>query len=179
VDPLATVPDLRRLTGAAWPDELAALTALAAASSAVRSYCGWSISAVDHVEFTLDGNGSRILSVPCLHVTAVHEVLDVSDPDTDSPITDYRWSEMGSLYRAAGWPRGFRTVQVTLSGGYEVVPAEIGAVVCGLTNRANVPAGVASMTVGSQTVTWSGENGPTLNGSEERVLDRYRITPGD
>ncbi|GJF04957.1 hypothetical protein [Pseudonocardia sp. D17] len=174
MDPLASVEDLRRLTGTSWPDELAALTALRAASSTVRAYCGWSISAVDHEEVTLDGLGGRVLTVPCLHLTAVHEVVDVS-ADDDWPITDYRWSGMGALYRAAGWPRGFRTVQVTYSGGYEVAPPEVAAVVCGLAGRASIPAGVASMTVGSQTVTWAGTNGPTMNQSEERVLDRYRI----
>lgn len=182
MQPLADAADLRRFTGGAWLDERAAQAVLAAASSAVRQHCGWHLSAVDHAEVVVDGTGSRVLALPCLHLTAVHEVTDVTD-EPGTAITDYRWSESGVLYRAARWPSGFRTVRAVYSGGYVDVPAEIVAVVCAAAGRAQVPAGVASMTVGSQTVTWSGASGGGgtggLSAAEERVLDRYRITPGD
>lgn len=174
MDALATVEELRYLTGAAWPDELAAQQALHAASGQVRTYCGWPISYEEEVGATLDSNGSRIIALPCLRLTAVHEVLVHGEV-----VTDYEWSASGVLYRAAGWPRGLRAVWVNYSGGYEQPPPELLAVVCGLTGRLSTPAGVASWSVGAQTVTFSQDGGPGLSSVERAVLDRYRIVPGD
>jgi hypothetical protein len=175
VAPLATPADLRRLTGGAWADGLAALDALEAASSAVRTYCGWHISTEVEATAVVDRDGGRVLTVPCLHLTAVHMVLDQDGATLDG----YQWSAMGALFRPGRWPAGFRAVTVTYSGGYPVVPRELVAVVCGLAGRYSTPAGVASWTVGSQTLTFSGEAGPGLTSVESAVLDRYRIVPGD
>lgn len=171
MQPLADVGDLRRLTGGAWADEGAAAAMLAAASGQVRTYCGWPITTETEVTAVVDSDGSRILTIPCLRVTAVHEVTD----DDNAPITDYRWSASGVLFRRARWPAGLRAVSVVYSGGYDDTPPELIGVVCGLASRLSVPAGVASWSVGSQTVTYNSEAAPGLATVEEVVLDRYRI----
>lgn len=173
MEPLATVEELRRLTGAAWADEQAALDALLAASGQVRAYCGWAITAEDHAEVVVDSDGGRVLTVPCLHLTAVHEVQA-----KDQTETDYEWSVSGVLYRAGRWPAGLRAVRVVYSGGYDEPPPELAAVVCGLAGRLSLPAGVASWSVGSQTVTFNTDAAPGLAGVELAVLDRYRIFGG-
>lgn len=176
MEPLASVGELRRITGAAWSDGLAALEALRAASAAVRAYCGWAITTEDHAEVVLDSRGGRVLGIPCLRVTAVHEV-ELLGPVT-SPLTadrDYTWSAVGLLYRHEGWRPGFRAVRVVYSGGYDAPPEELRSVVAGLAGRLSLPAGVAGMTVGSQTVTFTGDSGPGLSTVEEAILDRYRI----
>lgn len=175
MQPLASIGELRRLSGASWPDELVALEVLRSASASVRAYCGWAITTEDHVEVVVDTDGGPVLTVPSLHLTAVHEVevdgaLLVED-------VDYTWSAMGALYRRSGWPRRFRGARVVYSGGYESPPAELSSVVAGLAGRLSAPAGVASWSVGSQTVTFNSEAGPTLSTVEEAVLDRYRIVP--
>lgn len=170
MEPLADVAELRRLTGAAWVDEHAALAALRAASGQVRSYCGWAISEEDHAEAVVDCDGGRVITIPCLHVTAVHEVHVQGRPETD-----YQWSASGVLFRAGGWPAALRAVRVVYSGGYAEVPPELAAVVCGLAGRLSTPAGVASWSVGSQTVTFNSDGAPGLASVEEAVLDRYRI----
>lgn len=174
MDALAQVTDLRRLTAASWPDELAAKAALDAASAQVRAYCGWAITSEVNVQVVVDSNGSRLLAVPCLALSAVHEVLAAGHP-----VTDYTWSAVGVLHRPARWPDGFRSVAVTYSGGHQVVPAELIAVTCGLAGRLSMPMGVAGMSVGSQSVTFSTEAGPGLSAVDQAVLDRYRIVPGD
>jgi hypothetical protein len=173
---LASIGELRRLSGAAWPDELVALEVLRVASAAVRSYCGWAITTEDHVEVVIDGNGSRVLPVPCLHLTAVHEVEVDGALLTEG--ADYTWSASGVLYRPARWPHTFRGVRVVYSGGYEPPPAELSSLVAGLAGRLSAPAGVASWSVGSQTVTFNSEAGPSLSTVEEAVLERYRIVAG-
>jgi hypothetical protein len=170
VDPLAEVDELRRLTGAAWVDEHAARSALRAASGQVRSYCGWAISYEDHAEVKVDCDGGRVVTVPCLHLTDVHEV-----EAGGSLVTDYEWSASGVLFRRAGWPAALRAVRVVYSGGYVETPPELAAVVCGLAGRLSVPAGVASWSVGAQTVTFNSEAAPGLATVEEAILDRYRI----
>lgn len=173
MQPLASIPELRRLSGASWPDELAALEVLRVASAAVRGYCGWAITTEDHAEVVVDSDGSHVLTVPCLHLTAVHEV------EVDGALlvenVDYTWSAMGVLHRPARWPDRFRAARVVYSGGYDPPPAELSSVVAGLAGRLSAPAGVASWSVGSQTVTFNSEAGPTLSTVEEAVLDRYRI----
>ena len=170
MQPLADVADLRRLTGAAWADESAAAAALAAASGQVRTYCGWAITAESNVTAVVDSDGGRVVTIPCLHVTAVHSVTAGG-----SPVTDHEWSASGVLFRRAGWPAGMRAVSVVYSGGHTDTPPELIAVVCGLASRLTVPAGVASWSVGSQTVTYNSEAAPGLATVEQAVLDRYRI----
>lgn len=173
MEPLADVETLRRLTGAAWADEQSALTALYAASGQVRTYCGWAISYEDHAEVVVDSDGGRVVTVPCLHLTEVHEVEAGGALMTEG--TDYEWSASGVLLRYACWPRALRGVRVVYSGGYVAIPPELSAVVCGLAGRLSVPAGVASWSVGAQTVTFNSESSPGLASVEESILDRYKI----
>lgn len=168
--PLATTADLRRLSGAAWPDEAAAQALIDAASSAVRSYCGWSITEELEAEAVVDARGGHVLPLPTLHLTAVH-LVEVEG----SAVDDYSWSASGLLYRPVRWPHAYRSVRATYDHGYTTAPPELTAVVCGLAARLPVPAGVASWSVGSQTVTFNSEGGPGLATVEESVLDRYRI----
>lgn len=171
MDPLASVEELRHLSGGAWVDEHAALTALRAASGQVRTYCGWAISYEDHAEAVVDSDGSRVITVPCLRLTEVHTV-EVEG----QAVTDYTWSAAGVLLRTGQrWPAALRAVRVVYSGGYVETPPELAAVVCGVAGRLSTPTGVASWSVGSQTVTYSGEAAPGLASVEEAILDRYRI----
>lgn len=175
MEPLADTATLRRLTGAPWSDEHAARDALLAASGQVRSYCGWSISAEDHATAVVDSDGGRVVTIPCLHVTDVHEVYVRGT--LDEPVTDFEWSTSGVLYRAGRWACGLRGVRVVYSGGYDETPPELVAVVCGLAGRVSgaVPGGVASWSVGAQTVTFNTDAAPGLSTVELSVLDRYRI----
>ncbi|WP_028924199.1 hypothetical protein [Pseudonocardia acaciae] len=170
MQPLADVVTLRRLTGAAWDDELAARAALDAASGVVRDYCGWAITAQTDVESVVDSDGARVVVLPSLHVTAVRAVTDAV---TGAPITGYRWSTNGTLVRTDGrWPAGPRAVRVRYDSGYAEPPAALGPVVCSMASRFATPTGVASVTVGAQTVTYTGDG---LSRLEEVVLNRYRI----
>lgn len=126
-DPLATTTDLSTL-GVDTSD--AALTALAldAASAAVREAAGSTISQATST-FTTGGTTSTWLPLPTVPAGAVSSVLLDGSPVTDHKVID------GTLWRAAGWQRRCgepSEVEVTLTHGYAVVPADIILLVCEL-----------------------------------------------
>lgn len=127
-------------------DRYTADLALAGASGVVRLYCGWRIDRATET-FVLDGDASRILTLPTLKLNAVNSVTvegDELDPD------DYQWSESGMLYRAGGWPAGFRNIEVDADHGYSPTPDEVRVVVCAIASRHyNNPDGLRSKTVGA------------------------------
>lgn len=96
-----------------------ATLALAVASSAIRTHCGWSIEEED-VDAVLDGTGERSLWVPTLKLTAVGSV--VVDGDTLVAGTDYDWTSYGKLIRAGRWPNTPRSVTISYTHGYETLP---------------------------------------------------------
>jgi len=87
VPDFVTVPDLEAFRSG---DDAAIVRQTQAA---IRRYCGWHIAPSITETITLDGDGSRHLWLPSLHVTAVtavtngDTVLDVS--------SDLDWSESG------------------------------------------------------------------------------------
>jgi hypothetical protein len=151
-----------------------AQTLLDVASGVVRTYCGWSISEEDVVDGVYDADGSRLLLLPTLYLTAVHEVLI-----DGVAVTDFSWSQMGALSRDGRWPAGFRRVMATWGHGYTDTPAEIKAIVFGLAQRGTtVRPGLRTRTVGAVTYQYAdGASGSALDEAEKSVLDRYRLPP--
>jgi len=173
-----------------------ALAALAAATSAIQSYCDQRIDFVDGDVVVVDGSGSDILLLPEFPVTDVASV--VVDFDRDSARTlvppgngsnsEYDWNEAGMLIHRLGstlmytspfnatygmWPNRRRSVQVTYSHGYATVPAEIQLVCVAIAGRAIAQDGANSETIGSYTAQYAGQPA-TLTDNEKRILDRYR-----
>lgn len=165
---------------AAWSDYVEgvvpanAATLLEVASGTIRTYCGWSISEETVTGGVYDSDGSRLLLLPTLHLTAVAEVL------VDGvAVTDYSWSEMGALKRECRWPCGFRRVTVSYTHGYATAPAEVQAIAFGLAKRgATIRPGLKTRTVGAVTNQYTdGVSGTSLDAYETAVLDRYRVPP--
>ncbi|QDH47612.1 head-to-tail adaptor [Gordonia phage Madeline] len=94
------------------------------ATAAIRDYCGWHIAPSKSDVVTLDHLGRRVLQVPSLYVTAVTSVVDADN----RPISDYEWSQNGSLRRVPGWPKGYRSVTVLFTHGLAATPPSIVAV---------------------------------------------------
>ncbi|WP_018350951.1 hypothetical protein [Longispora albida] len=168
---LVTVAQWPDYTTAPVPANAAAL--LLVASTEVRGYCGWNISAEPDASAVLDGDGSMILLLPTLLLTAVHTVK------VDGiPVTDYEWSAAGVLRRRAGWPDQFRAVEVTFGHGYDPVPDDVAAMVVSVAARhAATPAAYRQEAIGaySYTTAASTPGTPALEPVERLVLDRYRL----
>lgn len=177
---LAEFSTLRKLSRLTWADsdQGQAVAMLAAASAAVRAFCGWQIHAVTGVIVTLDGPGGQVLALPSLRVTKVLSVRIVMG-DAITTVTDFIPSvSSGLLRRRRGWPGEFSSIEVTYSGGYDPVPDEIAAVVCSMVDRgASIPAGVSQEGTGQLTRVYTGGAGVVaLSDTEKEVLGRYRIS---
>lgn len=173
---------------------------LAAATETIRDYCRWQIAPAYTDTITLDSDGSRIVTLPCLYVTAVDTVtLDGIELTAD---VDYTWSAMGAVARkhhaqtypnyptdythdwfCYGWPYGYRRITIAYEGGYTDIPPELTLAACSIASRAMLqPVGATAIdeTVGGiQTNYQFRTNAQTskLTGSEQIVCDRYRL-PG-
>lgn len=156
-----------------------AATLLEAASGVVRTYCGWSISAETVEGQPRDGDGSSLLLLPTLRLTAVTAVVLAGRALVDG--VDFDWSTAGIIQRlpyGRCWPHKKRAIVTSYRHGYVLVPAEIKAVVVALAARsATAPAGLVQQTVGAITYRWAeaaSSFGPT--DGEKAVLDRYRVS---
>lgn len=177
--PLADADDWGDYSSTAPPANVATL--LDAASGAIRTYCGWSISEED-VDEVVDTDGSALLMLPTLLLTAVDEV--VIDDEELVLDEDYIWSAKGIVRRQPRgrcWPEAYQSTAIAWTHGYDPVPAEIKAIVVGLAARfASAPAGgVVEEQVGQIRVRY-GEGSTVIAPDiyERAVLDRYRLPPG-
>ncbi|MBW8171797.1 hypothetical protein K0651_01875 [Ornithinimicrobium sp. Arc0846-15] len=130
------MPEIPDLVAAPQTTKPGAPTAeqIASTSAAIRVICGWHIAPSIEQTITIDADGGSTLDLPSMHVTAVTSVMDLSGP-TPVEITDYRWSKAGMLQRPGGWPRGFQTVEVTMTHGLTASPDSIAALVTTIATR--------------------------------------------
>lgn len=117
-------------------------------------------------------------------------IVSIATVAVDGTVTADWWQDgTDLLLRAWSWahpPAAHRPpqVEVTYTHGWDPVPADIAAIVMQAANRAIVnPGQLRSETVGGESVTYliptSGEAlGVLLSRTEQRVLDRYRLTAG-
>lgn len=144
--------------------------------------CRWDpTEVVTDRQTVLNGNGTPLISLPTLMLTAVSAATVTRAPNVTETLTvgvgaDVEWSENGLLeLRRCVWPYGRGNVTVTWSGGYESTPADLAAVLSSISRRlANgTPAQQRKMLSASVTYAQSIAEGGLLT-AEEMVLDRYR-----
>lgn len=171
------------------PADLAAKTGLSAEDpellAALRSASRDFVGAVRHPvrlvigdEIWLDGSGTTLLQLPCAPVISVN-LVEVAG----AVVTDFDWSEDGLLERAAGWPRRLRSVRVVFSHGYLMVPGDIAdAVLQKAEMGLNVTAGLSSMTVGGESLTFATRSAASVVGVTDtwtRTVQKYQLNRGD
>lgn len=165
------------------------------AQAVMVAYCGWDPTLlVANETATLDGNGTPVITLPSLHVTAVTQVT-VTDhagtlhtyQSTDTPATigpgptNVAWSENGVLTckdptLGRVWPQDDGNITVTYNGGYSITPDDLQAALDHLTARVPQMTGATTRKLGSATITVAQQiaNGGLLL-IEQMVLDRYRL----
>lgn len=171
MDALITVAELT--THLQRPVEPAAgALAVAGASGAVRSRCGWNISR-ETATFELDGSGTTVLNLPTLFLSAVISV-DVAGELVSPAVSGdlhvgYRSTVRGQLYRYGGWP-SFSRITVTCEHGYDPVPDVVRLVALTLASRTlSNPERLKTAAVGSISRTFD------LSELDVRLLDPYRL----
>lgn len=105
---------------------------LAAVTAQIRGYCGWHIGPSVTETITVDSRGGRIVELPTLHMTTLTAVIA-----DGTAVTGVEWSQLGLLRQGDGtrWPDKWRGVIVTLTHGYDPVPADLAAVVRAAASR--------------------------------------------
>lgn len=202
-DSLATADDLQaRLGRDLTPDEEARATALLAdASARVRAYAGQDFAPSAETTIVLRAAGGRI-RLPQRPVTAVTTVKAVAGLPglSDLPMLDWSWDGineviLGTNALIINLPEGWwdeddyaypGTYRVTYTAGYDEVPADVVAVVCGMVLRTltapTMMGGVTGETIGSYSYRLDGGAGVglavALSADDRRALDRYRQTAG-
>jgi len=198
MSPLASPSDLADRLGRALTaqEQARAAALLEDASALVRSYTGRSFEHVaDDVKVLRVSSGRIVL--PDTPVTDVSRVVAVSGRDDvpDIVLADWEWDGIDSIrlgdgsciinvpelwWDDDGYPGTYR---VTYSHGYQQVPADVVAVVCGMVLRTltapTMAGGVTSETIGSYSYRLETPGAGlmvTLSQDDRRVLDRYRTT---
>jgi len=153
----ATVAELEAFTDATLTTNRAEL-ALEMASAAVENAAKIvhaTIAQLDDEEWTLDGAGTPVLTLPTWPVTAVSTVTV-----DGTAVENFSWSRNGVLERDGGvWPAGRRNIVVTATYGFAEgdVPAEIKAVTLQAASRAALnPARLNSFSDGQVSVGFGG-----------------------
>lgn len=175
--PFASAADLQAFLQDPELDVVAAGMAVNIASSDIRDYVGWSISQETAVQLTLDGRGERRIFLPTLLLTDVAEVVE--DGTTLVADDDYQWSRSGFIRRInARWPYKERSIQVTITHGYEPAPDSVRGVCLAIGSRIiHNPENVASYSIDGVsermgTVTTMLASVSLLD-SEKKTLGRY------
>lgn len=136
-----------------------------AAAGQVRRICGWHIAPVVSETLVLDHDGSSVLYLPSLKIESVEKVEDLTGT-TPRELSGWRWSGVGLIEGA--FPRGYRSVAVTLTHGYAECPADLLPVLASRTQRRAM-----QESLGSRSVAYSAEGDRAF----ESTLDSYRLGP--
>lgn len=149
------------------------------AVSIARTYCRWHIAPTLTQTLTLDGRGGRLLALPSLHV------VDVTAVTVDGvEVTDFEWSDNGTLERCAGWPAKRRSIEVTLEHGHAACPDDVAGVVASIaaklpltTGGEGVEVGVVEEAIGTYRyrLSDSSQTEGQLNESHMFLLSAYRL----
>lgn len=145
------------------------------------AYCGWDPTVMlTGVASTFDGDGTQLLLLPCLNVTAVVSVTFTNDDGTTTVQVvgpgGISWKPNGELISYCGWPVGSQNITVVWSGGYDGPPNDLQAALDSFGARTAGPLGMQSQKMGTASVTL----GATIAAGgmllvEQMVFDRYRI----
>lgn len=151
---------------------------LAGATTAVRRYCGWHIAPVITETVVVDPPGGNNLQFRTLRLVDVDEIR-VHDVPLDSDRFD--WSELGDVQLRSGrWPRRYRSVEATITHGFESA-ADVAQIIRQVVaNGLASPMGATREQAGMLAVSWA-TTAPGVSGGlsllerDLAVLDKYRI----
>lgn len=171
--PLADASDLAGFPGAPFDEVL-----VGSAAESVRREAGWHIAPPVAETVKVDGTGGCYLLVPSMRLSTVNEVRDMSgaEPIILDGVTS---STSGILYRAAGWPSGFRNIEVDITHGYDVCPPDLLPLIASLASTAGIDPTVAEQSAGLFRVKHTDPSALEVR-TEGRwiALASYRLQPG-
>lgn len=173
---LMTVSEFNALTDNAYASDSRVDGAIAAATAAIRNYCGWHVAPSLECTFTTDGEAGD-LWLPCVGLTAVDSV----EYDGEEQIVK-GFNRLGRVRCDSPQPVGIGNVTATYTAGYSLaaVPDLLDVVKDRIIACIALGYGVASETAGNVSVSWSTEavadrGGAYIPPSVARALSTYRL----
>jgi hypothetical protein len=137
----------------------------------VKAYCGWHVAPSLSETVKVEGDGSRVLLLPSLHVTGVSEVRD----EDNTVVTGWKVRENG-VARGCWTPETLYSFDIT--HGYEEMPGEVAEIVADLDARSGSAGAFAQV---GQVRYATGSDGAPIGGAlttaQKAVLDRYKLPP--
>jgi len=178
---LADLDDFAAVCGV--PDDpVAAQAWLDQATTLLQSLTGQTLLPVTDDAVLLDGDGTNVIVLPEVPVTAVASVEAEGVPlSTD----EYEWSSDGLLRITGGpcvvWPNRYQALKVVYSHGFNPMPNDLALACAGIacrlsTGAKNLASGgeVTFEAVGAYQVRYATPT-PGLTGVEAAIVDRYRV----
>lgn len=117
IPPLLSSEDFDTMTGGRYAGDLRAQSALAAASQAVRNFCGWHVSPSLDCTAHLTAEG-KLAKLPASYVSAVESVAEDGSALSDG---QYEWRHDGLMRRAEfkNWARGWDAIVAEYTAGFD------------------------------------------------------------
>lgn len=149
--------------------------AIAAASAAIRAWCGWHVSPPLECTATVSADG-RNLRLPAMFVTAVDEVREGGEA---VPEQAYEWRREGLVRRRDGapWSGAWGGVEVDFTAGVECGPSLAAAVAQVVDAALTAPPGVREEHAGNVGTTFSDGAGGFVLLDRDKALFRAFVMP--
>ncbi len=180
VDELPTIIDVvtfNQITGNRYADDERVCSAIAAASAAIRAYCGWHVAPIVSCEYVTDGERGDIW-LPCGGLRSVESVEFDGASQTVSG-----FNRLGRVRTASPQPCGLGNVSVSYTAGFDVAAAPDLADVIAQRVVAAVALGsygIASESAGGVSISYSGTalsdaGGVFIPDSVKAALTPYKL----
>ena len=174
IQPIISEEQFNQMTGSAYSGNTRIESALAAASQAIRNYCGWhvapSMSCVAYPE-----GGSPVMRLPAGYVSSVTKVTEGSEE-----LSDYEWRSDGLLRRDRNWPDKWESVKVEYAAGYDAAAVpDLAETVCSIVSGVlSISAGVSSESADGVTISYrqdASSIAASLTSQQRSALEPYKV----
>lgn len=176
--PLLSLEKFHSMTGGIHMTNDRALSALLAASQAVRNYCGWHICPSIECEAYPIG-GAKITRLPAGYVSSIKSVFENGQELTGG---QYEWRHDGLMRRSQFkiWSCGWDSIRVDYYAGYDIdaVPDLAEAVRAIAEGVISVSAGVTSESADGVSISYSSSAASiaaSLTTSQKAALAAYKV----
>ena len=178
LEPIISETDFHTMTGDAYVGNPRVGAAVAAASMAVRNYCGWHICPSMSCEARPAG-GAIVAKLPAGYVS---EIEGITENGTALSGGDYEWRRDGLIKRAFPykWTDKWDGIEVSYKAGYDIdaVP-DLAEAVCAIVSGVlSVTAGVTSESADGVSISYSKSASSIAAGLTEQqqtALAAYKV----